>query len=198
MSFAIVRDPQLEVIMNKSFRPGGPGSFGPGQAADAVWQAMDQLRTSFDKKVGTRMGRGDVRAAILTLLAEEPKHGYQLIREIEERTGGKWKPSAGSVYPTLQLLADEGLVTTEISQDRKVYSLTEAGREEAAAAAGSAAWENTAPFDTNALGAVPKASIELAQAVSQLVRTGTSQQHHAAAELLNETRRKIYSILAQD
>lgn len=184
--------------MGNSFRPGGPSSFSPGHAADAVWEAMGQLRTSFDKKVGTRMGRGDVRAAILTLLAEEPKHGYQLIREIEERTGGKWKPSAGSVYPTLQFLADEGLVTTEMSQDRKVYSLTEAGREAAAAAAGSAAWENTAPFDTNALGAVPKASIELAQAVGQLIRTGTSEQHHEAAELLNETRRKIYSILAQD
>ncbi|NYI41473.1 PadR family transcriptional regulator [Demequina lutea] len=184
--------------MGNSFRPGGSSNSGPGQAADAMWQAMNHLRTSFDKKVGTRMGRGDVRAAILTLLAEEPKHGYQLIREIEERTGGKWKPSAGSVYPTLQLLADEGLVTTEVSQDRKVYSLTEAGREEAAAAAGSAAWENTAPFDTNALGAVPKAGIELAQAVAQVVRTGTSEQHHKAAEVLNETRRKIYSILAQD
>jgi len=184
--------------MGNSFRPGGPKSFGPGHAADAMWQAMDQLRTSFDKKVGTRMGRGDVRAAILTLLAEEPKHGYQLIREIEERTGGKWKPSAGSVYPTLQLLADEGLVTTEMSQDRKVYSLTEAGRDEATAAAGSAAWENTTPFDTNALGRLPKAGIELAQAVAQVVRTGTSEQHHEAAELLDETRRKIYSILAQD
>lgn len=184
--------------MGNSFRPGGHNGFGPGQAADAMWQAMDQLRTSFDKKVGTRMGRGDVRAAILTLLAEEPKHGYQLIREIEERTGGKWKPSAGSVYPTLQLLADEGLVTTEMTHDRKVYSLTEAGRDEADAAAGSAAWENTAPFDTKMLGAVPKAGIELAQAVGQLVRTGTSQQHEKAAELLNETRRKIYSILAQD
>lgn len=184
--------------MGNSFRPSGSNGFGTGHAADATWQAMDQLRTSFDKKVGTRMGRGDVRAAILTLLAEEPKHGYQIIREIEERTGGKWKPSAGSVYPTLQLLADEGLVTTEMSQDRKVYSLTEAGREEAAAVAGSAAWENTSLFDTNALGAVPKASLELAQAVAQLVRTGSIEQHKKAAELLDETRRKIYSILAQD
>ena len=184
--------------MGNSFRPSGSNGFDPGQAADAMWQAMNQLRTSFDKKVSTRMGRGDVRAAILTLLADEPKHGYQLIREIEERTGGKWKPSAGSIYPTLQLLADEGLVTTEMSQDRKIYSLTEAGREEAAAVAGSAAWENTAPFDTNAMGAVPKAGIELAQAVAQVVRNGSSEQHKKAAEVLDETRRKIYSILAQD
>ncbi len=184
--------------MASSFKTSGRGGFNPSQAGDAMWQAMEQLRDSFDKKVGTRMGRGDVRAAILTLLAEEPKHGYQIIREIDERTGGKWKPSAGSVYPTLQLLADEGLVTTEMSHDRKVYSLTDDGRKEAEAAAGSAAWENNGLFDTNMLGAVPKAGIELAQAVAQVVRTGSSAQHQKAAEVLDETRRKIYSILAQD
>ena len=184
--------------MSTSFRPGGPNGFGSGPAADAMWQAMSQLRSSFDKKVGTRMGRGDVRTAVLVLLAEQPQHGYQIIREIEERTGGKWKPSAGSIYPTLQLLADEGLVTTEMSQDRKVYSLTDRGREEAATLSGSAAWENTAPFDASALGAVPKAGLELAQAVAQVVRTGSPDQHNKAAEVLDETRRKIYSILAQD
>jgi DNA-binding PadR family transcriptional regulator len=156
------------------------------------------LRASFDKRVGTRMGRGDVRVAVLALLAEGPMHGYQMIREIEERTGGRWKPSAGSVYPTLQLLADEGLVTTEMSQDRKVYSLTDEGRDEAAAAASSAPWEHSKGFDTSSLSAVPKAGIELAQAVALVVRNGTSEQHQQAATLLDDTRRKIYSILAQD
>src|SRR5512133_2707772 len=85
----------------------GPSGFGPSQAADAMWQAFDQIRSGFDKRVGTRMGRGDVRSAVLALLNEQPMHGYQIIREIEERTAGRWKPSAGSVYPTLQLLADE-------------------------------------------------------------------------------------------
>ncbi len=184
--------------MGGSFKSGGHGSFNPGQAGDAMWQAMDQFRASFDKRVGTRMGRGDVRAAVLALLVEGPMHGYQMIREIEERTGGRWKPSAGSVYPTLQLLADEGLVTTEMSHDRKVYSLTDEGREEAGDAAESAPWATSDTGEGSAMGAVPKAGIELAQAVAQVVRTGSSEQHKKAAEVLDETRRKIYSILAQD
>ena len=88
------------------------------------------------------MGRGDVRAAVLALLAEQPMHGYQIISEIDERSGGAWKPSAGSVYPTLQLLADEGLISAEEADGRKTYSLTEAGRAEAEASADrSAPWE---------------------------------------------------------
>src|SRR4051794_29636160 len=86
--------------------PMGSGGFGARMDPDAMWQAFEQLRSTFEKKVGSRMGRGDVRAAVLSLLAEKPMHGYQIIREIEERSGGSWKPSAGSVYPTLQLLAD--------------------------------------------------------------------------------------------
>src|SRR6187431_3015708 len=107
---------------------------------DSMWEAMSHLRANFDSKVGTRMGRGDVRTAILALLTEAPMHGYQLIRAIEERTDGRWKPSAGSVYPTLQLLADEGLVTAEMSQDRKTYSLTDAGEQVAAEAVLQTPW----------------------------------------------------------
>ncbi len=183
--------------MSGSFKSGSRGTFNAGQAGEAMWQAMDQLRTSFDKRVGTRMGRGDVRAAILALLSEGPMHGYHMIREIEERTDGRWKPSAGSVYPTLQMLADEGLVYAEMSEDRKTYSLTDAGRTAAESVAGSAPWDKGADCDTTALGAVPKAGIELAQALAQVVRSGTSAQQQEAAEVLHETRRKIYSILAQ-
>ncbi|PKQ14910.1 MAG: PadR family transcriptional regulator [Actinobacteria bacterium HGW-Actinobacteria-8] len=184
--------------MSGSFKASGRGSFSSGTPGDAMWQAMEQIRESFDKRVGTRMGRGDVRAAVLALLAEGPMHGYQMIREIEERTGGRWKPSAGSVYPTLQLLADEGLVTTEMSQDRKVYSLTDDGREEAARAVESTPWARAEDGEGHPMGAVPKAGIELAQAVAQVVRNGSPEQHKKAAEVLKETRRKIYSILAQD
>ena len=184
--------------MGKSSTSGSYGSFNASQAGDAVWQVMEQMRASFDKKVGVRMGRGDVRAAVLALLAEGPMHGYQMIREIEERTHGAWKPSAGSVYPTLQMLADEGLVTTEMAHDRKVYSLTEDGRAEAAAAAASAPWDQSSGCDPTPMSAVPKAGIELAQAIGQLVRSGSPAQHRAAVEVLEEARRKIYSILAQD
>ena len=171
--------------------------FGAGNNFDAVWQAMEQLREKFDKRSGTRVGRGEVRTAVLALLAEKPRHGYEIIREIEERSGGSWKPSAGSVYPTLQLLADEGLITAEESNGRKIYSLTEAGR----AVAGD---EHTSPFDSadSAHGgrytALPKAGVELAQAAAQVNRSGSAAQVDEAVAVLDEARRRLYSILAQD
>ena len=76
-----------------------------------------------------RVRRGDVRSAILALLDDRPMHGYEMIQELEERTGGRWSPSAGSIYPTLQLLEDEGLVKGDEVDDRKVYALTDSGRE---------------------------------------------------------------------
>jgi len=164
--------------------------FGAGNNFDAVWQAMEQLREKFDKRSGTRVGRGEVRTAVLALLAEKPRHGYEIIREIEERSGGSWKPSAGSVYPTLQLLADEGLISAEESNGRKIYSLTEAGR----AVAGD---EHTSPFDSadSAHGgrytALPKAGVELAQAAAQVNRSGSAAQVDEAVVVLDEARRRL-------
>ncbi len=184
--------------MTSSHRSAGTSGFDPGQAADAMWRAMEQARAGVEKRVRTRMGRGDVRASVLALLAEEPMHGYQIIREIEERTGGRWKPSAGSVYPTLQMLADEGLVAAETQNDRKVYILTEAGREEAAAAETATPWDTKDTGDAGRFTALPKAGIDLAQAVAQVARTGTSAQQEKAVEVLHQARRTMYSILAQD
>ena len=73
---------------------------------------------------------GEVRLAILSLLKEGPKHGYQLIKELEERSGGLYRASAGTVYPTLQQLEDEGLIGSERQEGRRVYQLTEAGKAE--------------------------------------------------------------------
>ena len=173
------------------------GAFGTGPNFDSVWQAMEQLREKFDKRSGTRAGRGEVRTAVLALLAEKPRHGYEIIREIEERSGGSWKPSAGSVYPTLQLLADEGLISAEESNGRKIYSLTEAGR----TVAGE---ESASPFDSadsahgNRFASLPKACVELAQAAAQVNRTGSAEQVAQAVAVLDEARRRLYSILAQD
>src|SRR3954452_14643186 len=89
-----------------------------------------------------RVRRGDVRSAILALLDDRAMHGYEMITELDERTGGRWRPSAGSIYPTLQLLEDEKLVTAEEVEGRKVYSLTEAGQEAAPERSGEARpWE---------------------------------------------------------
>ena len=142
-----------------------------------------------------------VRSAVLALLLEKPMHGYQIISEIEQRSGGSWKPSAGSVYPTLQLLADEGLISAEESNGRKTYSLTEAGRAEAEGSAEKAApWESAGGGfrDHGPMGALPKAGIELAQAAAQVGRTGTPEQVKEAVTILEEARRRLYSILAQD
>jgi DNA-binding PadR family transcriptional regulator len=125
-------------------------------------------------------------------------HGYQIIQEIEERSGGSWKPSAGSVYPTLQLLADEALITAEESNGRKTYALTDAGREAVADDGTSAPWETGRAGDGATFTALPKAGIALAQATAQVGRTGTSDQIEQAVKVLDEARRRIYSILAQD
>jgi DNA-binding PadR family transcriptional regulator len=187
---------------------GSSGSWGKssGNPGQGLWEALDQLRGMFEQKVAPRMGKGDVRAAVLALLAEKPMHGYQIISEIAERSGGAWKPSAGSVYPTLQLLADEGLVTAEESNGRKTYSLTEMGRAEAATSADRAPWPTASSGsasgsgrrDFGNAGPLAKAGMELAQAAAQVGRTGTPEQVEQAVELLNEARRRIYSILAQD
>ena len=179
--------------MRNSYPAGGFG----GNNIDGMWQAVEELRSRFDKRTGTRAGRGEVRSAILALLAERPMHGYQIIHEIEERSGGSWKPSAGSVYPTLQLLSDEGFISAEESNGRKIYSLTEAGREEVSGAGASAPW--SAGHETGAgFGALPKAGVELAQAAAQVGRTGTPEQVQEAVKVLNDARRRLYSILAQD
>jgi DNA-binding PadR family transcriptional regulator len=166
---------------------------------DQFWEAVDAFRNNVGMRVQSRMGKGDVRSAILRLLAEEPLHGYEVIRRIEQNTDGAWKPSAGSVYPTLQLLADEGLVTAQTANDRKVYALTETGR--AAAEGLRAPWENAEPGEpreSSGFTTLSKAGLDLAQAVSQVVRTGTAAQQAEVVDLLETTRRKVYSILAQD
>lgn len=179
--------------MRDSYPAGGFG----GNGIDGLWQAVEELRSRFEKRGGTRAGKGEVRAAVLALLAERPMHGYQIIREIEERSGGSWKPSAGSVYPTLQLLADEGVISAEESNGRKIYSLTEAGREEVAGAPGAAPWGAAGPTAGAGTGSLPKAGIELAQAAAQVGRTGSPDQVQQAVTVLEEARRRIYAILAQ-
>ncbi|QIM16048.1 PadR family transcriptional regulator [Leucobacter insecticola] len=181
--------------MSNSFPTGG---FGAGVHTDSMWQALDQLRARFEKRAGSRVGRGDVRSAVLALLAEAPMHGYQIIREIDERSGGSWKPSAGSVYPTLQLLADEGLIEATEEGGRKTYALTESGREVAAEDAGSLPWADPEPHDWGRHGALPKSGMELAQAATQVGRSGSPEQIEQAVTVLDEARKRLYAILAQD
>lgn len=163
------------------------------------FEAFDALRAHFDERTGVRAGRGDVRTAVLLLLEEEPRHGYQIIREIEERSEGAWKPSPGSVYPTLQMLADEGLVSVEESGGRKTYSLTEDGTGQAAKLKDTPApWDHDQEPRKGPSAELTKAGARLGQAVAQIATSGSREQTQQAVEVVDEARRKIYTILAQE
>jgi DNA-binding PadR family transcriptional regulator len=121
-------------------------------------------------------------------------HGYEVIGALEARSGGRWRPSAGSVYPTLQLLADEGLVTSEELDGKRVYSLTPAGR--AAVATGPAPEPWTAGGDGGP--DLREAAMGLMGAVAQVERVGSIAARGEALRILTEARRRLYGLLASD
>ncbi|QGF22658.1 PadR family transcriptional regulator [Raineyella fluvialis] len=181
--------------------PKGPG-FQPLFDMAARWEGFAGPGPGSFPGAGRARRRGDVRSAILRLLAEEPMHGYQIIRELSDRSEGAWKASAGSVYPTLQMLADEGLVDAEESGGKKVYHLTDAGRTAAAEYEGKRApWEDTGPLGGSpaaALNEYRQAAAHLAQAVFQVGTTGSEAQRAAAQEIMESARKQLYGILSQD
>jgi DNA-binding PadR family transcriptional regulator len=144
---------------------------------------------------GRSVRRGNVRFAILAVLKDQPMHGYQVIQELEARTRGRWRPSAGSVYPTLQLLEDEGLLASQEVDGRRTYSLTDAGR----AAAdehplGADGWLDEPDASSDLLGVARG----LLEATQQVDRVGTPAAHDAARTILEDARRSLYRILADD
>jgi DNA-binding PadR family transcriptional regulator len=142
---------------------------------------------------GARRRRGDVRAAILALLAERPMHGYEMIQELEARTDGAWRPSAGSIYPTLQLLEDEGLVTSQESEGRRRFALTDAGRGEAERLE-RPPWQEMSEGDPGSAG-LRDVGLQLGAAVMHAVRIGSPEQLAEVRDVLADTRRRIYAIL---
>jgi len=146
---------------------------------------------------GRRAGRGDIRAAILVLLAEEPMHGYQIIQELTERTGGVWRPSPGSVYPTLQQLQDEELVREAPSDSgKRVFELTEAGREQADGA--TAPWSEVTGESADALVTLHDLVHQVMAATRQVAHAGTAAQLESAQAILRDARRALYRLLAED
>jgi DNA-binding PadR family transcriptional regulator len=140
-----------------------------------------------------RVPRGDVRSAVLLLLNDEPMHGYQLMQAIADRTGGRWQPSPGAIYPTISQLEDEGLLTLTASAGRKLATLTDAGREYLTANPG----DPFGPFEGEGGGVDLRDALEQVHAAArQVARTGTAAQVEAAGTLLAETRRKLYLLLA--
>jgi DNA-binding PadR family transcriptional regulator len=147
---------------------------------------------------GRKARRGDIRTAALLLLADEPRNGYQIMQEVEERSDGVWRPSPGSVYPALQQLEDEGLIRSEESDGRKLFALTDDGRAHVEQRPDDA----TAPWaqmsgdisdDAHELAGLMR---QLASAFVQVMRTGSPAQVAKARDVLNTARRDLYRILA--
>jgi DNA-binding PadR family transcriptional regulator len=160
----------------------GAGGFGPGFGGP-----------------GRRMRRGDVRRAVLSALADGPANGYEVMQRLEERSGGLWRPSPGSVYPLLQLLEDEGLVRSEQAEGARTYTLTETGRaeQEAEAQHGGAPWEHGTERD-EMLRTLKEALGGTAAATAQIARTASPEQLEKSAEILRRSRKELYQILAED
>jgi DNA-binding PadR family transcriptional regulator len=149
---------------------------------------------------GHRRRRGDTRTAILAVLAEGPGHGYDVITRLEDKSGGAWRPSAGSVYPTLQQLEDESLATSAETDGKRVYTITDAGREEAERRleeAGPELWafgHAGGPHPGHLFRSVGA----LGLAARQVVRAGTPEQLAKVVEIVDGARRDIYRLLADE
>jgi DNA-binding PadR family transcriptional regulator len=134
----------------------------------------------------------------MRLLAEEPMHGYQIIQELTDRSGGMWNPGPGSVYPTLQAMEEQDLVTSEMAGSKRVYSLTDKGREAAEAGESNARTR----WDEMAQASGPRLDLRqelgsLFAAASQVERTGTDEQIAKATEHVGQARKAIYLLLAE-
>ncbi len=146
-----------------------------------------------------RARRGDVRLAVLRLLAEEPRNGYQLMQTIEERSGGRWRPSPGSMYPTLSQLEDESLIRSVEADGARQFEITDSGREHLQTRAEeSDPWTPADERSEHAMAELGPLVIGIGKAVWQVASVGTEQQRTRAIELLDETRRGLYGILAGD
>jgi len=145
-----------------------------------------------------RAKRGDVRAAILLALSDEPMHGYQIMQQLEQRSGGAWRPSPGSVYPTLQLLEDQGLIKGEEAEGKRVFSLTEAGVAEAAVVKERL---GDSPFgeggEQNPRAALFQAVIALHGATKQVGMTGSADDVQKALAIVKDARKRLYELLAE-
>ena len=161
------------------FGGGGPGGGGP-------------------RGRGRKARRGDIRTAALLLLAEEPRNGYQIMQEVEERSDGAWRPSPGSVYPALQQLEDEGLIRSQDSDGRKLFALTDEGRASLAErdAEKPAPWEQMSGDVSSEAAELGKLMREVGFAFAQVMRTGSGAQMAKARDVLAATRRDLYRILA--
>ena len=174
---------------------------GPGAHRGGPFGRGDEMfRGGFGPRGRQRLRRGDVRAAVLVLLEEAPRNGYQIIQELSERSNGAWRPSPGSVYPILQQLEDEGLVEYSSSLPGKTYNLTESGKslvEKDRATLGKP-WETAAADVSDATSDLFGTLRQVVLSVRQVAMAGSDAQTQKAATILADARRSIYRLLAED
>jgi DNA-binding PadR family transcriptional regulator len=170
----------------------GPGPF--GEFGGGPWGGFGRG----PRGRGRKARRGDIRTASLLLLAEEPRNGYQIMQEVEDRSEGWWRPSPGSVYPALSQLEDEGLIRSEEVEGRKLFALTDAGRElvQERGADKPAPWEQQGGESGEQTVELARLMREVVAASVQVIRTGSDGQLQRASELLTAARRDLYRILA--
>jgi DNA-binding PadR family transcriptional regulator len=183
--------------------PGPPGAPPFGPPFGPPWA---QWAANFFGGPRHRARRGNVRAAILSVLANEPLNGYQIMQAIEQRSQGMWRPSSGSIYPTLQLLEDEGLLQVDTASNdqgsSRTYKLTAKGKRYVEDRREELDAEWTAFEQPDAQGAALPVLMamfrDVAAAAMQVAQSGTAAQVEEARKLLAEVRRKLYGILAED
>jgi DNA-binding PadR family transcriptional regulator len=173
---------------------------GHGCGGSPPWNDLEFARAHWGG--GRRARRGDIRLALLAALGDGPAHGYELCQRLENKSGGRWRPSSGSVYPTLQLLEDQGLVVSEQRDGKRVYSLTDAGRAEVSsraepAGAAQAPQGGTEPGAPTQPVSLRDAVTSLHIAAKQIAIAGTGTQRESALGVLVEARRQLYEILAK-
>jgi DNA-binding PadR family transcriptional regulator len=172
-----------QMIALRGMRGRGPGPFGRGGRGP---------------RGRGRRRRGDVRLAVLRLLAEEPRNGYGLMQTIEERSGGQWRPSPGSMYPTLSQLEDEQLIRSTEAESGRRFEITDAGRAALEERAGEPdPWISEPDADEHAMSELGPLVIGIGKAVWQVAAVADDAQKAKATELLAETRRALYAILAE-
>ena len=148
---------------------------------------------------GRRARKGDVRRLVLAALQEGPAHGYDLMQRLESQSGGLWRPSPGSVYPLLQLLEDQGVVSAEERDGKRLYQLTDTGRQEAESSRseGHLPWEG-ADETGQEVASLRDTSGQLLQAARQVGRAGSPDQIRRSIDAVRQARKTLYEILAED
>ena len=164
-----------------------------------IRETLEDLRNEFRKKVDPRVKKGDVKLAILRVLTVKPMHGYQIMQEIQVRSDGAWKPSAGSVYPTLALLTDEGLISASESEGRRVYTLTGSGREFVEIESDQPEpWNSGASRTPGPRGELIIHATKLLKEATEVARRGTSTQLGNAVSVIDDAASKLKAILTEN